>query len=115
MRDDPRTFIRKAVEVLRVEADQVIELRAPHVPRRYGKPAPVAGWFDDPDALVAAAIRLEEGGAPGIYVTLNVVDPNLLARACNRLDPYPKTTTADQDVVLQDRSTGHLAGRSADC
>lgn len=96
---DPRALIRRAVEAIRVEADQVIELRAVRVPMRYGRPATIAGWFDDMDKLAAAAVSLERRGAPGIYTTINVVNPALLARACNRLIEHPQATTADHDVI----------------
>lgn len=82
-----------------MEPEQVIELRAPSVPQRYGKPKAVAGWFDDLDKLAAVAVQLEERGAAGIYTTLNVVNPALLARAYNRLDEHPKATTSDADIV----------------
>jgi len=38
------------------------------------------------------------GKAPGIYLTLNPVNPDLLARAQNRLIHYAKHTTADTDI-----------------
>ena len=96
---DPRAMIRQAVEAIRVEPDQVIELRAVRVPMRYGRPAVIAGWFDDMDRLTAAAVSLERRGAPGIYTTINVVNPGLLARACNRLIEHPQATTADHDIA----------------
>ena len=97
--NDRQTIIRAAMEQLRVDPDQVTELRAPNVPRRYGKPATVAGYFDDVEALVAAAVQLEDRKAPGVYVTLNPVNPALLARAFNRLDEHPKATTCDSDIA----------------
>jgi hypothetical protein len=38
-------------------------------------------------------------GDSGIYVTLNTVDPALLARAANRLKSRASTTTSDKDIV----------------
>ncbi len=96
---DPRALIRQAVEAVRVEAEQVIELRAVRVPMRYGRPAVIAGWYDDMDKLAAAAVSLERRGAPGIYTTLNVVNPALLARACNRLIEHLQSATADHDII----------------
>jgi len=96
---DPRALIRQAVEAIRVEADQVIELRAVRVPMKYGRPAIFAGWFNDMDRLAAAAVSLERRGAPGIYTTINVVNPALLARACNRLIEHPQATTAAHDII----------------
>ncbi|MCP4251650.1 MAG: hypothetical protein GY778_31825 [bacterium] len=99
MNGDRVAMIRAALAQLRVEDGPVSELRAPNVPRRYGRPGTVAGWFDDLDALAAAAVQLEERAAPGVYVTLNLVKSDLLARACNRLDEHPKATTSDADIV----------------
>lgn len=99
MKDDRLDMIRQAVERLKVEPDQVIELRGLGVPRQYGKPATVAGWFNDADKLASAAIELEDRGAKGVYVTLNVVNPALLARAYNRLDEHPQAATSDADII----------------
>ncbi len=94
-----KTGVSDALARLRVEPGQVIELRALHVPQRYGKPSTVAGWFDDLDQLAAAAVQLEDRRAGGIYITLNVVSPALLARAYNRLDEHPQATTGDADIL----------------
>jgi hypothetical protein len=99
MTDDIRAHIRETVERLRVDLGQVFELRSMNVPVKYGRPHTVAGWFDDPDKLADAAVRLEARGAPGIYVTLNPCDPAMLARACNRVVDHPKATTTDSDIV----------------
>jgi hypothetical protein len=55
----------------------------------------LAGWYDDPDKLVADAARLR--GVSG-YVTVNPVKPDLLARADNML-MKAKHATADDDIV----------------
>lgn len=95
----PSPAIRQALELLRVEPDQVFEVRAPNVPRQYGKPITIAGWYDDLDRLASAAAQLERDGAPAVYVTLNVINPVLLARAFNRLAEHPSATSSDADVV----------------
>lgn len=92
-------LVRKAVDALRGGADQVIELRALEVPARYGRPAVVAGWFDDYDALAREAAKLDRTGAPAVYVTLNPVNPQLLGRAFNQVIAHPKATTSDHDIV----------------
>jgi hypothetical protein len=58
----------------------------------------LSGYFDDPAALVAEA-RKWSGHAEGCYVTLNPVNPALLARARNRLILRPKHATSDTDVI----------------
>lgn len=96
---DPTPVIRQALELLSVNPNQVFEVRAPNVPRNYGKPITVAGWYDDLDRLANAAVQLERDGAPAVYVTLNQINPALLARAFNRLAEHPSATTSDADVV----------------
>lgn len=76
----------------------VIEIRALNVAGR-GRPMPVAGYFDNLDQAVAAVNQLLHRRATGIYVTLNEVKSDLLARAANRLADYPQSTTSDADVV----------------
>lgn len=64
----------------------------------------VSGYFDDGAAFVEAVTALDKAGkASGIYVTLNPVQPDLLARAVNRLIPIKKhgTTTEDAHIVAR--------------
>ena len=75
------------------------EVREIRVPKHDGRNT-TAGYFDDPAkaAEAVAAIR----GQANIYVTLNPVNPALLARAANRMKPRMATTTNDRDVVRRD-------------
>src|SRR5690349_1740657 len=75
----------------------VVELRALRCPRRFGKPITRAGFFELPareDAFRSAVRSLlsDPAGRPeGVYVTLNPLDPDLLARANNRVkDQYDR-------------------------
>src|SRR5215216_1120617 len=72
--------------------DQVTEVRVLNT--RYQT---VSGYFDNHAAL-AADVDQWNGKAPAVYVTLNPVNPALLARASNRLVTYAKQTTSDPDV-----------------
>ena len=72
--------------------EHVYELRMPKT--RQGT---VSGFFNNVDLLYKAATTLD-GKVPGLYFTLNSVNPALLARAKNRLQPYAKSTTSDADV-----------------
>lgn len=92
-------LVRKAIDVMRGDADQVIELRALEVPSRSGRPATIAGWFDDHDALAREAAKLDKAGAPAVYITLNPVNPQLLGRANNQVITHPKATTTDRDIT----------------
>jgi len=74
----------------------VIEVRA------IGEEGMASGYFDDPEALVAAVEPLDAAGTTGIYVTLNEVNPALLARRANRIKmrlAKKDATTADTDIV----------------
>lgn len=81
----------------------------------------VSGFFDDRDAFVGAVQRLDKSGKPhGIYVTLNPVNPVLLARANNRLVGLRKgdPTVEDGDILhrrwlLLDFDPARPAGISA--
>src|SRR5450759_3647750 len=73
------------------------EMREVRIPQydRYGSTA--SGYFDSAEALVQAANAWD--GKSNIYVTLNPVNPALLARANNRIVPKAKNTTCDDDVL----------------
>jgi len=92
-------YILDVLGRLLVVPGQVMELRALEVPRLHGKPHTVAGYFDDPIKLAEAAVSLDKRKPVGVYVTLNPVNPALLARGCNRLVEYPTAATADTDIV----------------
>jgi hypothetical protein len=93
----PRPPAKEILAALRVlyRADQVVELRVPGYPRGG---ATSAGYFIDSGALVAYALDLC-GKAAGVYVTLNEIDPALLARYADRVETWCKHTTTDKDVV----------------
>ena len=87
--------ISKAIAALHAP-DSVIELRAFHK----GRKRTDAGYFDAEhrDLLVQEAIKLNKHDA-AVYVTLNEVDPQLLARAANRVQDYVQATATDANVV----------------
>ena len=84
--------IRRALDLL-VERGQVAEIRGLHTKR-----ATMSGYFDDLDKMAQAAASLS-GKAAGVYITLNPLDPDLLARAVNRVKDYARETTADRDIL----------------
>lgn len=61
----------------------------------------VYGYFDNAEAFGKAAEALERARAPGIYFTLNPVNPDLLARAVNRLKAADAKSgnTSDPDIA----------------
>ena len=84
--------IRRTLDLL-LEPGQVAELRV--IKTQQGT---VSGYFTDFDKLAQAAAA-NSGKAPGVYVTLNPVNPDLLARANNRVKKYARETTADRDIL----------------
>ena len=84
-----------------VRPDEVYEVRI--TDSRHGGPArlfkKVAGYFNDGSALVKALAPITGRDAQNVYVTLNSVDPALLARGNNRLVNDVKATAADDDVT----------------
>ena len=83
--------IGQALTVL-FDPGMVIELRA-------FKRWTVSGYFEDTEALKQAAAKLDAQGYQ-IYVTINEVDPALLARAANRTRRVGKgvPATCDRDI-----------------
>lgn len=72
--------------------DAAVEVRALGLPGRDG--GTWAGWFNDLDAMVGAIEQLDRRGAKGVYVTLNPVNRDLLARCKNRV------RRAERDLML---------------
>lgn len=84
---------RRFLEVL-WQAGDVREVRIPQH-NQWGHTA--SGYFDSPDLLAQAITRWD--GIANIYVTLNPVNPALLARAANRIVAKATSATADPDIV----------------
>ncbi len=73
---------------------EVRELRIPQH-NKYGWTA--SGYFDDPAALTKAAEDYD--GKANLYITLNLVNPALMARASNHVNERAQNTTADGDIL----------------
>jgi len=101
LRADPGE-IHRALDLL-IPADQVTELRALQVPEGRGFEKTYSGYFDDRDKLVEEAVKLSDRGAKGVYVTLNPVDPALLARANNRAKKAQKGSSTGDDHIVRRR------------
>src|SRR5436853_3304018 len=72
-----------------------VELRITNSPQGV-----ISGYFTDREQLIAECEGLSGGlGVEAVYTTLNPVDPDLLARANNRLKGRAKHTTADPDIT----------------
>ncbi len=90
--------IRRALAILAPAG--VFEIRAPNARLNGSRPGTAAGYFDNHEAAVKAAVKLS-GHVPAIYTTLNLVDPAVLGRAANRLDPRAKHTTNDAEITAR--------------
>src|SRR4030095_6503734 len=88
---EPTNIILKALRVLC--PDGVFEIRCPETPK-----AVISGYFDNHKKAAVEAVKLS-GHVPAVYVTLNPVDPALLARSSNQLKAYAKYTTGDKDII----------------
>lgn len=88
------TAIEKALALL-TESGQVVEVRIVNVDGRKGRVD--SGYFNDFAQLVRMVTRYNRR-AEGIYITLNPVNPALLARAANRIKLWSTLTTADTDI-----------------
>ena len=105
--------IQRALRAL-LEPNQVAELRA------WGTAnGSQSGYFSDFDKMARAASQLS-GQGDGVYFTPNPVNPDLLARANNRVRQYVKTgeSTSDGNIMrrrrlLIDFDPERLAGISA--
>jgi hypothetical protein len=74
------------------EPGEVVEVRLLNTSKKT-----ISGYFDDFDKLAAALKPYD--GVNTVYATLNPIKADLLARACNRLEPFAKTTCSDGDVT----------------
>jgi putative DNA primase/helicase len=95
MNDDRPEDVGRFLELIWLRGE-VRELRVPRH-NRYGQTA--SGYFSDPTGAAAAAAGFD--GRANIYVTINPVDPAILARAAERIELRATQTTADSDIVAR--------------
>jgi len=88
--------IEQGLEAL-ISPGQVFEIRIPHT-----RKGTVSGYFDDISVAANAAAEWD-GQAPGLYCTINSINPVLRARSYNHLRVYAKTATTDGDIVRRIR------------
>ena len=96
-RDESADEIRRALAIV-CEAGSVIELRIPKADRA----GTISGYYNDLDTLTRDAARFDgRRDLPGIYITPNPVNKELLARAINRFEERVKHATADADIIAR--------------
>ena len=88
------TAVEDALRLLH-EAGEVFEVRILGTAR-----GTVSGYFDDVTAA-AREIAKWDGKASAIYVSMNPVKPDLMARAANRLKDHARETSSDSDVTCR--------------
>jgi hypothetical protein len=84
-----------------VEPGAVTELRAFDVQLSETYKAKTVSGYYDYEHLYDLAVRADEltDNAPGVYFTLNPVDPELLSHRCNRTANNPRSATKDTDIL----------------
>src|ERR1017187_4540900 len=94
--------VRKAIDLL-IEPGAVFEIRALGASTRtWSKKRTLTGYFDNPDDALTALPTIVT--ATGIYITLNPVNPGLLARCANRItDAEKNNTTGDEYIIHRSR------------
>jgi predicted P-loop ATPase len=91
-----RQEILRALELL-VPPDGNFELRAPKT-----KKATVSGYYASLETASNHAVTISDDphiGAPAIYITVNPVLPDLLARSANQFNTFATVTTQDAEIV----------------
>jgi hypothetical protein len=83
------------------EPGDVIEIRALAVGRSAHHAGRIyAGYFNfESERAIVSAINSVDGKGDGVYVVLNRLNPDLVARSDNRLQAGLKNTTTDADII----------------
>jgi hypothetical protein len=89
----PLELIQQGITAL-FDPTDVVEVRVP----KAGKLGTLSGYYSD-HAEMAQDLATLDGKHPGIYTTLNPVNPALLARAENRTKSRAESTTSDNDIA----------------
>jgi hypothetical protein len=96
----PTLFDKPVFETF-IKPGEVVEIRIPHaegtLDGKYFR-GTFSGYFDDIGLFCEAVKKGEALRHDGIYFTLQVIDPRLLARSFNRLK-VGELTTADNNVI----------------
>lgn len=87
---------QKLAKLLFFEPGVVVEVRAVNSKGYAGKIA--SGYFDTPLKFLQAVAQ-RDGTFDGLYATLNRVNPELIARAVNRVKDRALVTTSDSDIT----------------
>lgn len=87
-----------ALNVLAKGKARTFEIRIP----KAGRFGTISGYFNGFVALADALATLDKGEYEGCYITLNPVNPALLARASNQFKNWSQVTTNDADIARRE-------------
>jgi hypothetical protein len=87
----PAVLIKHALDVI---TEGVFEVRVPKAPRK----GTGCGYWND-TAACSIAVTSINTDAPGIYITLNPINPALLNRCANRMEWFAQLSSTDSEVV----------------
>jgi len=87
-----------ALRILGKNRKRVWEVRVP----KAGRFRTISGYFNSTIDLVNSLATLDDGQYEGCYITLNPVNPALLARANNTTKNWSDKTSQDGDIVHRD-------------
>jgi hypothetical protein len=87
-----------ALNVLAKGKARTFEIRIP----KAGRFGTISGYFNGFAALADALATLDKGEYEGCYITLNPVNPALLARASNQFKNWSQVTTNDADIARRE-------------
>lgn len=88
----PSILVKATLDLIQ-EPGSVFEVRIPKT-----KMGTISGYFND-TTIAAALIAKENGKHQAIYVTVNPINPDLLARCQNRFDYGTFLTSSDSDII----------------
>ena len=91
-------YMHDIIKTLQIwcEDGQVYELRVPKTKKR----GVISGYFDDQNALtVNAEVLSGDTDIPAVYITLNPVIPDLIARSANETLDRTEVTTKDHEIL----------------
>lgn len=99
MTTDQQTDVAEFLRAL--HPDEPFEIRVFDCPESPGRTwtKTVAGFFDDHDKAASEIQRIEACKPPGIFVTVNSIDPSLLALKYNAVEFGAKKATTDPDIT----------------
>ena len=98
-----REEAQNALDLL-IQFGQVFEIRIlePKKTDQRWMPKVLTGYFDDKNKAIDVLQSLKLDGAKGIYVTLNSIEPSLLARSCNKfIESQGGDSTADKNIIAR--------------